>query len=102
MDRAGTTAEEYQTMAQDLSEAHESFPIHIDREMFKVTKTSMTGAELRALTTPPIGPDRDLYQVVPGGQDVLVKDDVPVGLKPGTHFVTAPKKVTPGSVDGGR
>lgn len=76
------------------------FPIHIDRDMFKVTATSMTGAQLRALPTPAIGSDRDLYLVVPGGQDLLVGDDQPIDLKPGTHFVTAPRAVTPGATDG--
>jgi hypothetical protein len=78
------------------------FPIHIDREMFKVDQDTMTGAELRALPTPPIGQDRNLYRVVPGGQDVKVNDGDVVELKPGMHFVTAPKNVTPGAPHGDR
>jgi hypothetical protein len=78
------------------------FPIHIDRDMFKVDQQTMTGAELRALPTPPIGEDRNLYQVVPGGQDVKVGDGDVVELKPGMHFVTAPKNVTPGASHGDR
>ncbi len=78
------------------------FSIHIDRETFKVDQETMTGAELRALPKPPIGEDRNLYRVVPGGQDVKVNDRDVVDLKPGMHFVTAPKNVTPGAPHGDR
>ena len=80
---------------------HEPFPIHIDRDMFMVEQEAMTGAQLRALPTPPIGGDRDLYQRVHDGDDIPVSDDMIVQLKPGMHFVTAPH-VNPGSDDGGR
>jgi len=70
--------------------------------MFKVNVATMTGASLRQLPTPPIGADRNLYRVVPGGQDVKVGDADPVDLKPGMHFVTAPQNVTPGAPDGAR
>jgi len=80
---------------------HEPFPIHIDRDMFKVDVDQMTGAQLRALPTPPIGGDRDLYQEVPGSDDLPVANSQIVDLKPGTHFVTAPH-VNPGSSDGSR
>lgn len=80
---------------------HEPFPIHIDRTMFKVDAEETTGAQLRALPNPPIGPERDLYQVVPGGEDIPVPDGKAVTLKPGMHFVTAPH-VNPGSNHGGR
>jgi hypothetical protein len=80
---------------------HEPFPIHIDRAVFMVDTDAMTGAQLRALPNPPVGPDRDLYQVVPGGEDIPVGNDQVVHLKPGMHFVTAPH-VNPGSHDGGR
>ncbi len=72
-------------------------PITIDRKPYKAPKTPMTGAEIRALAEPPIGPDRDLYLGVPGrGQDRLIGDDEPVDLKPGMHFYSAPKTINPG------
>lgn len=71
-------------------------PIHLDRQMFKVLPGTMSGSELRALPDPPIGPDRELFRVVPGGDDVVVGDGDEVELKPGLHFVTAPRNVTPG------
>jgi hypothetical protein len=72
------------------------FPIFIDKQKFEVTEDKMTGAELRALPTAPVGPDRDLYLIVPGGEDDLVDDTERVGLKPGTKFMTVPKLITPG------
>lgn len=77
-------------------------PIHIDRDQFRVENRPTTGAELRALPEPPIGDDRSLYRVVPGGQDEKVENDTVVELKPGMHFVTAPKQVNPGAERGHR
>ncbi len=76
---------------------HKSIVIHIDRAEFKVTSEAMTGAQLRQLPTPPIGPDHDLYLEVPGpGDDELIADDRSVELKNGMHFFTAPHAITPG------
>ena len=42
-------------------------PIQIDHKPFRVPGPTITGAALRALPTPPIGADFDLWQDVPGG-----------------------------------
>jgi multiubiquitin len=76
--------------------------IHIDRDRFEVNGPTITGAGLRALPGEPIGPERDLFEVVPGGQDRLIADDQVVELKNGMHFITAPRHVTPGAADDGR
>jgi len=74
-----------------------SITVHIDRAEFKVTAESMTGAQLRDLPTPPIGPDRDLYLEVPGpGDDELIGDDQVVPLEDGMRLFTAPRAITPG------
>lgn len=70
--------------------------IKIDRETFRVEREQMTGGELRQLPTPPIGPDRDLFQVVPGGSDRKLADDTVVKLKDGMRFFTAPAQINPG------
>ena len=71
--------------------------IHIDKATFQVDQKSMTGAELRALPTPPIAADRDLFEVVPGpADDILIGNDQAVELKDGMHFFTAPSTITPG------
>jgi mannose-6-phosphate isomerase class I len=72
--------------------------IHIDNSEFKVEATALTGAQIRALPTPAIGQDRDLYLEVPGpGDDQLIADDQRVELKNGMHFFTTPRVITPGT-----
>ena len=43
---------------------HHEFNIQIDRVHYKVKKHHMTGLELRHVPPTPIGPDRDLFEVV--------------------------------------
>src|SRR5690242_6101564 len=76
---------------------HGKVTIHIDKESFQVERGSMTGAELRALPNPPIGPDRDLFEVVPGpADDIKIGNDHVVELKEGMHFFIAPSTINPG------
>lgn len=72
-------------------------PIQIDGKPYKAPTTTKTGAAIRALATPPVGSDRDLFLVVPGpGDDVKVGDADSIELKPGSHFFSAPKTINPG------
>lgn len=75
----------------------ERFQIQIDREHFTVEQRTMTGAQLRALPTPPIGPDRDLFEVVPGGTDRKIESADIVNLRNGMRFFTAPAHINPGA-----
>lgn len=70
--------------------------IFIDKKQFKVPEPSLTGSQLRHLPNPPIGPGRDLYEEVPGGEDLLIGEDQRVELKDGMHFFTTPHSITPG------
>lgn len=70
--------------------------IQIDRVHFEVHVTQMTGEELRQLPDPPIGPDRDLFEVVPGHPDRKIENDEVVELRNGTRFFTAPAHINPG------
>jgi hypothetical protein len=72
------------------------FHIKIDRDQFTTTRTELTGSELRALPTPPIGNDRDLFLAVPGGSDRKILDDTMVPMKDGLRFFTAPAQINPG------
>jgi hypothetical protein len=73
------------------------FEIEIDRERFRVSQETITGAELRTLPDPDIGPDRDLFETVHGpGADVLIGAEDVVELDKHTRFFTAPSKITPG------
>lgn len=72
-------------------------PIHIDHELFNVDDGAISAEDLRALPDPDIGPDRDLYQEVPGqADDNLMSPGERVTVKPGMHFFTAPRSITPG------
>lgn len=72
------------------------FKIRIDRQEFTVPQTVLTGAELRRLPEPDIGPDRDLFEVVPGGSDRKIELTDSVSMREGLRFFTAPAQINPG------
>lgn len=72
------------------------FEIQIDRTHYKVTLDHMTGLQLRDVPTPPIGPDRDLFEVVPGGSDKKIGNEEVVEIRNGLRFFTAPAQINPG------
>ena len=74
------------------------FNIQIDRVHYKVKQAVMTGLELRHVPPAPIGPDRDLFEVVPGGTDRKIADDENVEIRDGKRFFTAPAQINPGRV----
>lgn len=72
--------------------------IHIDTHQVFAPKVVMTGLELRALVSPVIGPERDLYLEVPGkDDDRLIGNTEAVTLKAGMHFYSVLQKVNPGA-----
>src|ERR1700678_4015713 len=75
---------------------HPPIPIFIDRRPYEATRDPMTGAELRELAQPHIGPDRDLYLDKPGTGGILIGDDEQVDLEPGMHFFSVPKQIHEG------
>src|SRR6266478_447968 len=77
-------------------EDHPHFEIQIDRAHYTVTMKHMTGLQLRHVPTPPIGPDRDLFEVVPGGSDRKIGDEQVVEIRNGLRFFTAPAQINPG------
>jgi Multiubiquitin len=77
---------------------HHEFHIQIDRVHYTVTKEIMTGLELRHVPPTPIGPDRDLFEVVPGGTDRKILDDDKVEIRDGKRFFTAPAQINPGAI----
>lgn len=74
----------------------QKFQIQIDREHFTVSQEHMTGAEIRRLPNPPVGPDRDLFEVIPGGTDRKIEDATVVDIRNGLRFFTAPAHINPG------
>ena len=72
------------------------YEIQIDRKHYQVEKDEMTGAELRKVPYEPIGPDRDLFGVVPGEPDEKIELKTVVKIRNGKRFFTAPAHINPG------
>jgi hypothetical protein len=70
--------------------------IKIDRTEYTVHEKTLTGLQLRALARPPIGPERDLFEVVPGGTDRKIENTTVVKIRDGMRFFTAPAQINPG------
>lgn len=77
------------------TERHE-YRIEIDRKHYDVSEHKLTGAQLRRLPNPPIGPDRDLFEIVPGHPDRKIADHEEVTMRNGERFFTAPAHINPG------
>ena len=86
-------------MSDPADTAHHPPELHIkiDREKYTIHERQMTGTELRAVPGPPIGPDRDLFEVVPGGADRKIEADTVVEIHDGLRFFTAPAHINPGA-----
>jgi hypothetical protein len=82
---------------QEFEERQHPYDIKIDRTEFKVREHFRTGAQLRALPHPAIGPELDLFEVVPGGSDEKIADTQEVKMRDGLRFFTAPAQINPGS-----
>ncbi len=76
---------------------HKRVTIRIDRTEYEWQEEKITGAQLRRLPTPPVLPERDLFLVVPGHPDRLIKDDDTVVVHDGLRFFTAPNTINPGT-----
>jgi len=83
-------------MSAQVHKEH-GYQIQIDRVHYTVTQAEMTGAQLRQVPSPPIGPDRDLFEVVPGHPDEKIADDQQVEIRNGLRFFTAPAHINPGA-----
>ena len=81
-------------------EAEHRFDIKIDRTVYTVRKGHMTGEEIRYVPEVPIGPDRDLFEVKPGGSDVKILNGDTVKIHDGLRFFTAPAQINPGLLEG--
>ena len=82
-------------------------PLHIrlDRQDFEVSPAdlhdgTLTGQQIRELATPPIAPDRDLFEIVPGGSDQKIGDEDTVTIRDHIRFFSAPRNINPGIARG--
>ena len=84
----------------------QQFHIRIDRTDYEVGADKLdagrlTGLQLRHLPEPPIGADRDLFEIVPGGRDRKIGDDEGVEIRDWMRFFSAPATINPGGDAGG-
>lgn len=63
---------------------------------FRVEGAAITGAALRALPTPPVDPDYDVFRVDAGGTDLLVRDQEVIEVEDGDGFFTVPRLILAG------
>lgn len=91
-------AREHEELEEFKRREGRAFTIKIDRTEYLVHERKRTGLQLRHLPTPPIGPDRDLFEVVPGGSDRKIENDMEVKMRDGLRFFTAPTQINPGQV----
>jgi hypothetical protein len=74
----------------------DAITIRIDRIEYELYRRKMSGAELRAVPSPDVAADRDLWLDVPDKRDVKIQDEDVVRLKDGMRFFTAPGRINPG------
>ena len=74
------------------------FTIQIDRIKYEVEGNRFSGAKLRQVPTPPIPPDRDIFEIIPGAPDRKIEDDDRFAIADGQRFFTAPNTINPGNV----
>ena len=74
----------------------ETLTIVIDSKKYRAPARVMTGAQLRRLADPNIGPDFDLWQEIPGDEDNLVGDDERIKLADGMGFFSSSCEINPG------
>ncbi len=74
----------------------EKLTIVIDGKKYRAATRVMNGAQLRRLAEPDIGPEYDLWQEVPGGEDNLVGDKERIKLCDGMGFYSSSCEINPG------
>lgn len=74
----------------------EKLTIVIDGKKYRAPARVMNGVQLRRLAEPNIGPEYDLWQEVPGGEDNLVDDKERIKLADGMGFYSSSCEINPG------
>jgi len=73
-------------------------PIFIDGTKYHPEADKLTGTQLRAVPTPPVAADRDLWLDIVDELDQLVEDDEVIDLVPNMRFFTVPRVINPGQI----
>ena len=74
----------------------EKITIVIDNKTYRAPARVLTGAQLRRLADPDIGPGFDLWQEIPGDEDNLVSDHERIKLADGMGFYSSSCEINPG------
>lgn len=80
-------------------EKPEKIAIFIDGAKYHAAAKELIGAQIRALATPPIAEDRDLWLDIVDKLDELVEDDQVVHLEAKMRFFSVPREINPGQRD---
>ena len=80
----------------DVKEHPKVVEIHIDHKLYKVAPGMLTGAQLRAIPSPPISEAYDLWLEQPG-DDEKIGDQQSVTLENGMQFYSASREINPGA-----
>lgn len=70
--------------------------VDVEVPLDSLTDGTLTGSRIRQLLSPPIGADRDLFEIVPGGADRKIGDEDSVVLRDWMRFFSAPRTINPG------
>ena len=81
--------------------------VRVDRQDIEVLPSdlhdgALTGRQIRELASPPIGADRDVFEIVPGGSDTKITDEDTVTIRDHLRFFSAPRNINPGRGNGER
>lgn len=79
------------------SPSEEKCRIEINRGRHVVPKRVYTGQQIRNLPSPPITDEYDLWRVVPGADDRLIRADELVKITDGLRFFTTPQYINAGT-----
>lgn len=80
----------------ELLRSDEKRTIVIDSKKYRAAARAMNGIQLRRLAEPNIGPEYDLWQEIPGGEDNLVGEKERIELRDGMGFYSSSCEINPG------
>lgn len=87
-------------MAEDTTKAENpkpgKTPIYIDGSKYHVEGDRLTGAQLRAVPTPPVSAERDLWLDIVDELDRIIEDDEVIELKNNMRLFSVPRVINPG------
>ena len=96
LDKDGTVEPEEVKPGFGKPEDDKTYTIKIDRTEYVVKENHLKGFDLRRIPSPPIPPERDLFQIIPGHPDKKIQDDDEILITEGLRFFTAPNTINPG------